>query len=403
MPEPIATPEPRGSRVETPSERHFLDRQPDPDRITALHRTAPLTDIHVHPSLKAYLFRRNLWRHYWSGRTIDPLSSRSDFRSLERGGVGVIWAAHHVPERALFRDCLPLRIAAMLLVPAYRKLTTGSLFRRLLEMMDALEREIARRPDRIELARSVAEIDRIRAGGKIAVVHTVEGAHVLEGEPDRLQELAERGVAMLTLTHFYPNGLAAHVDGMPPDLPVRKLCDFEFGAGGSPALTDLGRAVLRKARDLRVVVDVSHCTPAARGAIYDELAGGGPIVASHVGAAALNPDPYNLTDDEIRAIARTGGGVGVIFMNHWLDPSDPAMGLDAIWRTLDHIRSVTGTWDHALLGSDFDGFTDPPDDLRDASRMGRLTEMLLARGVPETDVKKILGGNARRVLELGWR
>ncbi len=55
------------------------------------------------------------------------------------------------------------------------------------------------------------------------------------------------------------------------------------------------------------------------------------------------------------------------------------------------------------MGTDFDGFTDPPDDVRDASHLGRVTAMLLDRGVPEPDVLKILGGNAQRVLEAGWR
>ena len=62
-----------------------------------------------------------------------------------------------------------------------------------------------------------------------------------------------------------------------------------------------------------------------------------------------------------------------------------------------------GSWDHITIGTDFDGFTDPPDDLQDASQVGKLTQMMLDRGVPEDDIKKVLGGNAQRVLELAWR
>jgi microsomal dipeptidase-like Zn-dependent dipeptidase len=368
-----------------------------------LHREAPFTDVHVHPSLKAYLFRRNLWRHLWSGKTFDPFASRSDFRMLEKGGVGVIWAAHYLPERQLFEDCLLLRLAASLLVPAWDRLVKGSLFERLLEMMDALEREIGRRPDRVELAYSAADVERIRAAGKLAVVHTIEGAHVLEGDPDRLDELAGRGVAMLTLAHFYPNGAVAHVDGIPKDMFVRKLCEFRVGAGGSPPLTDFGRALLDRMGSLPMIVDVSHCTPEARAAVYAELAAERPIVASHVGVARLNPDPYNLSDDEIREVARRGGAVGVIFMTYWLDASHPKNGLQALWKTIEHIHEVTASWDHIVLATDFDGFTDPPDDLRDASQVGRVTGMLLDRGVPEEDVRKILGANAQRVLRTGWR
>jgi membrane dipeptidase len=370
--------------------------------VQRLHREAPLTDVHAHPSLKAYLFRRNLWRHYWSGRAFNPFSSRSDFRMLERGGVGVLWAAHYVPERQLLEDCPLLRFAAGLWVPVYGKLVRKSRFDLLLEMMDAMEREIGRRPDKAQLAQSAAEVKRIRREGKIAVVHTVEGAHVLEENPERLEVLARRGVAMMTLAHFYANGVADQVDGIPQDMLIRKICKLRFGSV-EPALTDFGRELLRRMCELKMLVDLSHCTPQAREAIYQELPGDRPLVASHVGVGRYRPDPYNLSDDEIRHIARSGGAVGVIFMTYWLSSIHPRVGLSIVFETMRHIREVTGSWDHVMLGSDFDGFTDPPDDLHNASRFPALTELLLRRGMNEEDIRKVLGGNAQRLLEAGWR
>ncbi|MEE9578775.1 MAG: membrane dipeptidase, partial [Gemmatimonadota bacterium] len=70
---------------------------------------------------------------------------------------------------------------------------------------------------------------------------------------------------------------------------------------------------------------------------------------------------------------------------------------------LEHIRDVTGSWEHAMLGTDFDGFTDPPDDVPDASHLGAVTQMMIDRGLPEVEIKRILGGNALRVLQSGWR
>ena len=373
------------------------------DQVRRLHSEAPFTDVHVHPSMKAWMFGRNLWRHYCSGKSWNPFASRSDFKMLTKGGVGVIWAAHYIPERPLFEDCLPAKIAAALLVPDSSRLFEGDLFQRLNEMMDALEREVGRKPEMAEVAKSAADVRRIRGEGKIAVVHTVEGGHVLGDDIDRLNELARRGVAMLTLTHFYPNGLASHVDGIPKDMFIRKLCDFDFGAGGQPPLTDFGRAVLRKLRTTPMLVDISHCTPQARKAIYDELGGVRPIIASHVGVKEFRDDPYNLSDDEIHQIAGTGGAVGVIFLTYWLDAAHPKKGLGAICDTIEHIHKITGSWDHIVLGTDFDGFTDPPDDVKDASKVGKVTGTLLERGVPEDGIKKILGGNAQRLLEIGWR
>ncbi len=373
----------------------------NPETIQDLHQRAPLTDIHTHPSLKAYLWGRNLWRHYRSGSTFNPFSSRSDFHCLEKGGVGVIWAAHHLMERQMFRDIPLLHLTFFL--PIYWKLTKGSLIKRQLEMIERMEREINRKPERTELALSAADVKRIRAAGKIAVVHAVEGGHVLEGKVENLDVLAQRGVAMLTLCHFYANGLASQIIGIPSDYFITKIFKFKFGAYGQPALSDFGRAVLKRLEELSMLVDITHCSAEARAAIYGEINAQRPIVASHVGVTKLNPDTYNLADDEIREIARSGGGIGLIFMNYWLDKSHPKKGLNALWQTLEHIHNVTNSWDHIMIGSDFDGFTDPPDDVADSSQMGAFTQMLLEHGLDETAILKILGGNAQRILEKGWR
>jgi microsomal dipeptidase-like Zn-dependent dipeptidase len=383
-----------------------------------LHREAPLVDIHAHPSLKAWLFGRSLWRHIHSGATLDPFSSRSDFVVLERGGVGVICAAHHAPEARLLDDCGLLRFAAgaaSLVAPNVGRIGRTAPYDILLEMMDELERQVARHPDRAEIARSAADIARIRGSGRIAVVHAVEGAGALadagadaDAEDSgaalaRLEALAGRGVAILTLAHFYPNGLTSHVVGIPDGFSIRRVCDFDFGAGTGAPLTGPGRAFVGRMVELGVIVDLTHCTPAARAAVLAEVDGRRPVVASHVGVRALNPVAYNLSDEEIMAIARPGGGVGIIFMTRWLDAAAPGAGLASIARTIDHIRAVTGSDDHVMIGSDFDGFTDPPDDLADASWMGRLTDHLLGRGMSEDALRKLLGGNALRILEAGWR
>jgi len=373
----------------------------DLQRIDQLHRDSPLTDIHIHPSLKAYLFGRNLWRHYSSGRSFNPFSSRSDFATLEKGGVGVVWNSLHLPERQL-AQCRWVSLAGALLVPAYRKLASGNLMDRLLEQMDAMEREVARRPDRTEVARSASDVRRIRRDGKLAVVHTVEGAHVLDGKLEHLDRLAARGVAMLTLSHFFDNGVAAQVIGIPPKNIARKLCSYDFGWSHREPLTPFGQDVVRRMGALGMIVDITHCVLEARQAVYLEVGRSRPIVASHIGVAAINPDPYNLRDEEIQEIAATGGLIGLIFMTHWLDPAEPRNGLDPLWRTVEHIHNVTGSFDHIALGTDFDGFTDPPDDLRDASAMPRFTQMLLDGGMSESDIRKMLRENAQRVLEAGW-
>jgi membrane dipeptidase len=372
-------------------------------KILRLNREAPLTDVHAHPSTKAFMFRRNLWKHYCSGKMLNPMSSRSDFKSLEKGGIGVVWISHFLPQRQFFKDCCLLRLLGKLFMPGYSKLTTGFFMQRLLEMMDKTEGEIKRKPNKIELARSAADVKRIRAEGKIAVIHTVEGAHMLDGNLENLDILAQRGVALLTLNHFYPNDIASHVDAIPKKMFIRKICKFNFQVKSHPPLTELGRQLLQKMNNLNIIVDISHCSPEARAEIYTELDKERPIVASHIGVAKYNPHPYNLTDDDIREIARHGGAIGIFFMSSILDKSNPRKGLPAIWRTIKHVHHVTNSYDNIMLGTDFDGFTDPPDDVCDESQLGNVTKMLLERGLAEVDIKKIIGQNAQRILEKGWQ
>ena len=130
-------------------------------------------------------------------------------------------------------------------------------------------------------------------------------------------------------------------------------------------------------------------------------------MASHIGAFEVNRDPYNLQDWELRWLADHDCVVGIIFMNYWISPNDTPLGLRYIEQTIDHIRNVAGAGVIGL-GTDFDGFTDPPDEITDMSQMPRLTRYLTClrgesgRKYSDVDIKNILGGNALRLLTKGW-
>ena len=152
-----------------------------------------------------------------------------------------------------------------------------------------------------------------------------------------------------------------------------------------------------------MVPDVTHCTPVARKELYELVASRVPVIASHNGVQSMNPEPYNLDETDVRAIAASGGVVGVIFMPYWLDQSDPSNGLSAIWRTMDTVREWSGSWEHVAIGTDFDGFTDPPNDCDSEGQLPKIRKMLEDKGVSQDDAEAVLGGNARRVLRDGWR
>ncbi len=370
-------------------------------KVGELNRKAPLTDVHTHPSLKLWMYDYSLERSTTSPKGFNPLTFRQDLDSLEEGGMGVVWATHYVPEVELLQNSFLVRNVARL-ARVYDKLTSGTPFERLLEMMDYLEEEIEKNSDRAELAKSVEDVRRIRKEGKIAFVHTVESGHVLEGDLDNLDKLAERGVAYLTLDHFYPNDIAANVDFL-PDQPLINLLNFDTQTEGQEPLKDFGRKVLDRLGELNIFPDVSHTSPASRKRIFEELDDSVPVVASHIGVKEVHPYKGNLSDEEIRKIADRDGAIGVILYTHWLDPEDPDDCLSPVWKTIKHIHEVTNSWDHIMIGTDFDGFTEAPANITEASQLGKITQMLLDKGLSEENILKILGKNSMRVLEKGWK
>ena len=369
-----------------------------------------LTDIHAHPAMNSFLWDRDLRRHYFTGRTFNPLASLTDFKMLTEGGVKVLWSSLHIPEREFF-GCRLLWLAAHLTAGG-RKLLKANAWDCLLVMMSKMERQVAR-ADRFEMAHSNFELDMVGRRGSTAIVHTVEGGHVLgagldandlPGRLARLTKLADHGVASLTLAHLFPNDLAGHAEAIPAAQRSGPICPLDTGVQPERGLTDTGRAVVERMVELRMIPDVTHCTPAARRDVYELVANRLPVIASHIGVQSMNPEEYNLDEDDVRAIAASNGVVGVIFMPYWLDKSHPGPGLDAIWKTMDTLHQWSGgSWKHVAIGTDFDGFTDPPDDCDSEAKLPRIRPVLEAEGVSRDDAEAVLGGNARRVLRDGWR
>jgi len=369
-----------------------------------------LTDIHAHPAMNAFLWDRDLRRHYWTGRTFNPLASLTDFKMLEKGGVKVLWSSLHVPEKNLF-GCFLLRFAAHF-TRGGRMLLKKNAWECLVTMLSKMERQVSR-SEHFAIARSNAELDAVLAAGQAAIVHTVEGGHVLgaglddddlDGRLGRVDELAGRGVASLTIAHLFPNDLAGHSEAIPAAQRSGPICKLDTGVEPSRGLTQTGRAVVERMVEQKIVPDVTHCTPAARRDVYELVANRVPVIASHIGVRSMNPEEYNLDEDDVRAIVASGGVVGVIFMPYWLDKEHPGPGLDAIWRTMQQLHAWSGnSWEHVAIGTDFDGFTDPPDDCDSAAKLPLVRELLDARGLSRAEADAVLGGNARRVLRAGWR
>jgi microsomal dipeptidase-like Zn-dependent dipeptidase len=378
-----------------------------------VHREATVLDLHVHPSMKQQLFSRRLGVRYFAVRTVNLFGVQSSFPRMKKGQYDAFLSVLHVPEKGLITDFPPINVFRVLRPDLWHKLFAAPPFRATIKILEEMEAEVAKWPI-VKMAHSVSELDAIlaqpRESRPIAVVHAVEGAHSLGGDRasddgvlNNLEELYRRGVAYITLAHFYKNDITHPCYPFPENF-AHLARNPDLWRDVTQGLTPLGERVVKRMIELGMLIDLSHCTPAARQQIYQLCDASGkqvPLLATHVGAYEINPSPYNLTDWEIKRIARDGGVVGAIFMNYWLIAQEAGQGLNFVSRTIQHLINAGGE-DVVGIGTDFDGFATPPEDLYNAEQMPRLTQRLLIDGHSEERVKKILGGNALRALHEGW-
>ena len=383
-----------------------------------LQHDATIVDLHIHPSMQQQLFNRNLNVRYVVNRTLhgDPMTVRASFPRLHTGSFDVILSVLHVPEKGLLKDFPIARLFRFLRPDLWRKLVTAPPIDATLAIMADMEAAVAQSSPRaaMKMACSVKDLDEILSTPKptrpIAVIHCVEGAHSL-GTNDtsddevmrNLELLYQRGVAYITLAHFYPNRVTNPCYPFPEDV-AHLAVHPELWRDLTLGLTDLGKRVVERMIELGMLIDLSHSTPTARKQVYDIIDASGkhtPVLATHVGAYGLNPTPYNFTDWEIKRIARDGGVVGVIFMPYWLMPKEAGQGINFISRHIQYLID-TGGEDVASIGTDFDGFTTPPQDLDNASQMYRLFQRLVVDGHSVERIKKVVGGNGLRAVREGW-
>ena len=326
----------------------------------AVHAGAPVADLHAHPALNAYYLRRDLGRKHAGPRRWNPLRQQLDLPRARAGGLRVLTNCVYAP--------------SVLPVPPFRAALGG---------FAALESLCSRHPALAQIARRKGEVGPVLEAGKLAVIHALEGGHHLERSLEKLERLAERGLRYLTLTHFVHNGIA-----QPAKMP--RLPFFSV-LRGAPGLTRFGRDLVRRCEELGVLVDVTHCSDRSFADVLGMATR--PLLATHTGFRRFAPFERNLSDEQAREIAHTGGVIGVIT---WSD----LLGRDSVEAMADsivHGASVAGAA-HVGIGTDFDGWVFSAEGIRDATQYPALTELLIGRGFSEAELRGILGGNYLRVL-----
>lgn len=212
-----------------------------------------------------------------------------------------------------------------------------------------------------------------RAAGKdvTGALLSLEGLQSLEGDPDNLKRLFDAGHRMAGFTHFFDNEVAGSMHGEEKE-----------------GLTDLGREVFDEMERLGMIVDVAH---ASHPAVAEMLARATkPVVSSHGGVQATCEVNRNLTDDEIRGVAATGGVVGIGYFDGAVCDTSAKAVVDA----MVHVRDLVGIA-HVGLGSDYDGSVAVGWDTAD---LAVLTQELVDRGFSDSDIAAVMGGNVARVM-----
>jgi membrane dipeptidase len=320
-------------------------------------------------------------------------SGQTDLARLKLGGVGAQFWSVYIPGE------------------------TGSGFARTqLEQIDIARRIIARYPDHLRFATTVADIRAAHRAGRIASLLGMEGGHAIEDSLGALRAYYDLGVRYMTLTHNVHTSWADS-QALPPV------------HGG---LTPFGEQIVLEMNKLGMLVDLSHTSD---GTMDDALrVSQAPVIYSHSSARALCDVPRNVPDDILKRLKANGGVVMVTFVGGFIDPAVAAVQVPAMAEInrraagksieerekieeevlgkvqvpkipigkvadhIEHIRDVAGI-EHVGIGGDYDGNSLWPEGLSDVSMYPNLFAELIRRGWSDQDLKLLAGENALRALE----
>lgn len=327
------------------------------DEARAFHRECPPVDLHADPLL---------WAKFLGYRLTE----------CHRPPLPWAWFGGHTD--------LPRMLAARLGLQIFGLVSLPGLDRNLRHavdlQIDLFATAVRRSQGALHWVRGQSDLERCdaaRAGAQVGGLLAIEGAHVLGGSIDVLEHFLDSGVRALGLLHLSANACGAPAWGR--------------GADADRGLTHFGREVMERCEQRGALVDLAHIN--RRGFLDACNAARKPLMVSHAGLAGVHPMWRNIDDEQVRAVAETGGVVGVIFVPYYLG----ADGIDTVVRHLLHLIRVGGE-DAAALGSDWDGFVRPTRGLEEAHKLPLLTDSLLRAGLARVTVAKVLRGNARRVL-----
>jgi microsomal dipeptidase-like Zn-dependent dipeptidase len=225
------------------------------------------------------------------------------------------------------------------------------------------------------ILKSKADLEAYRAArergeARVAGILGLEGAHALEENLDNLDALFRAGIRIIAPTHFFDNAIGGSAHGL--------------HKGG---LTQLGKQMIRMMEKQNILLDLAHASSAVIDAAVEISTR--PVIVSHTGVRGTCDNNRNLTDEQIRKIASTGGVIGIGYWDTAVCGEDAAVIADAIVYTANLVGA-----EHVALGSDFDGAVAVP---FDTTGLSLIVDALLEQGMSESDIRLVMGENAVRV------
>jgi microsomal dipeptidase-like Zn-dependent dipeptidase len=336
-----------------------------------LHQTLQIVDLHS----DTLMWDRNLLQRAKRGH--------EDLPRLQAGNVALqLFSSVTKTPRGQNYDgnagdtdnITPLVIAQLQPVRTWTSLTQRSLYHG-----EKLDRAVTNSDGKLAKVSNPASLDALLAArqagkGPVGAMLTIEGLQSLEGKLANLDKLHAAGFRMASLSHFFDNDVAGSMHG------VKK--------GG---ITPLGWQVVARMEELGMIIDIAHLSHQGVAELLPKVRR--PVVSSHGGVQATCKTNRNLSDDEIRAVAKTGGIIGIGYWDGAVCETSPR----AAAKAMKHVRDLVGI-SHVALGSDYDGATT----VRfDTSQLEQVTQALLDEGFTPDEIRAVMGGNALRVLRAG--
>lgn len=283
--------------------------------------------------------------------------------------------SHHVDIERMMKYEGYVQFMAACIDPSYGREYS---IRRVVRALDMYFEQEKMYSDAITLCRNLDETEKALEAKKVAVILTIEGGDVLNGDMSVLRLLYKLGVRLMTLTWNYRNEIA---DG----------CLDEISGGG---LTPFGRDVIGEMNRLGMLIDLSHISE--RG-FWDAVElSEMPVILSHSNARKICRHVRNVSDEQLIAVKNKRGVVCVNFYPKFLNDSGKA-GISDIIRHIEHIAGIIGT-DHIGFGSDFDGIESLPEGMHGVQDLDKVINELRKLNYPQEDIEKIASRNVRRII-----